>query len=183
VSDINGCIGVSIIAISISTVLPGYNFTYTVGINGAVTFSATAFPWLSYSWNFTAPNQSTLANTTFVFPDTTQNYNVCLNFTENTCIYTICHQIIFNSAIGIKENRTDDLIKIYPNPVNDFLIIEPNKFTGTINIYNAKGNAVLEDKLDGKEKRLNLTNLSNGLYFIRLANGEKILFSKKIIKE
>lgn len=75
-------------------------------------------------------------------------------------------------------------MKIYPNPGSDsctleFLSIEQN---AEFVLYNSTGELIKDEKLATQrfqlnQKQLDLTGLSNGIYFcgIQLATGERIL--------
>jgi uncharacterized delta-60 repeat protein len=69
---------------------------------------------------------------------------------------------------------------IYPNPVQDVLHLQANNFTSikAVKIYDLQGKVVLEDTND----TINVSNLSNGLYIIKVTTKEGE-FTKKFIKE
>ena len=84
-------------------------------------------------------------------------------------------------AVGIKNKTVTNKIKIYPVPSSDFINIETNiKLDNTINIYNILGNLVIVkniDKLNNNVYRLNIKDLKQGIYFIKVNNK-----TKKIIR-
>lgn len=56
--------------------------------------------------------------------------------------------------------------KLYPNPVSDVLKIETNAMVYTVEIYNTQGLLVLMEI--GNPKRINVSNLPQGTYFLKL---------------
>lgn len=88
--------------------------------------------------------------------------------------------ILEKFSTDINTLRTDELI-VYPNPVNDLLNIKTNQ----INlleyfIYNSIGELVVTGKI--KENKINIDELKNGVYLLRLMNINNEFLSKKIIK-
>lgn len=74
--------------------------------------------------------------------------------------------------------------KIYPNPVVDFLTIEnPNLKINEILVVDMQGKLILQQPISSSQKKLDLKNLSKGMYIIQLKSNDKILHSEKIIKK
>ena len=76
-------------------------------------------------------------------------------------------------------------IKVYPNPVNDVISISfNNAFEGIVKITDVLGQDVYSTNISadgGSVKKINVNNLSNGVYFITLEGNGK-LYRTKIIK-
>ncbi len=85
------------------------------------------------------------------------------------------------TILGVEENQIDT-IKIYPNPTEGLLYIDANNTESIVSatIFDILGKKVLQ--LDGNTEQVDISNLQNGMYFLRIANmsGEVV---KKIIKE
>ena len=84
---------------------------------------------------------------------------------------------------GIHETKAGNLIKFYPNPVSNELIIEisGNKELTNFEIYNSIGQVVYTGNLLEKTT-VKTDSFAAGVYIIKLANGKTFEF-KKIIKE
>ena len=83
------------------------------------------------------------------------------------------------NAVSSYENFPD--FKVYPNPANDFLIIENNGITiSNIDIYDIYGRLVL--KPESPFENINLTSLSNGTYYIRIKSINNNFTVLKFIK-
>lgn len=80
------------------------------------------------------------------------------------------------------DNATD--ISIYPNPTNGIINIETTFLDKNlkIEVYNNLSELLFEQKSVGKTNQINLSNLSNGIYFIKLISDEKVLKTQKIIR-
>lgn len=89
-----------------------------------------------------------------------------------------------NKTSGIKEYISSSLIKIYPNPTKDVLNIRldsSNEKEITINIENVLGQTIEQLQLNGKTTTLNISDLSNGVYFVRFIKNNKAIVVKKIV--
>jgi len=87
----------------------------------------------------------------------------------------------------IRPKPVYDLIKIYPNPVSDYLTIELP--TGSkkvqINIYNMLGEVVLSktsEEIQNDKVELSVKYLARALYSVRI-NADAELFTRKFLKE
>ncbi|MBK8369471.1 MAG: T9SS type A sorting domain-containing protein [Bacteroidetes bacterium] len=62
-------------------------------------------------------------------------------------------------------------MSIYPNPANDFMtvsLVDGSTEATTIYIMNALGEIVLTEKATSSNTTLNINNLTNGIYFIKV---------------
>ncbi len=80
------------------------------------------------------------------------------------------------------QNETTKL-KVYPNPVSSLLYVEiPSQYdTANVKLYDILGKKVLEKTVSSTQNKINVSNLSKGVYLAKIeANGLSI--TKKIIK-
>jgi hypothetical protein len=74
-----------------------------------------------------------------------------------------------NSPLGANEPWHDASLQIFPNPVFDILNIKSDQPLGVIRVSDALGRQVLQtDKAEEQTAILNLKNLPNGLYFLKI---------------
>jgi hypothetical protein len=75
---------------------------------------------------------------------------------------------------------------LYPNPVTDHLIIENNNLIGIIKIevINARGNKEFIQNINSAQQVITIPmqQLRTGIYFIQITNKDKIVITKKIMK-
>lgn len=86
------------------------------------------------------------------------------------------HLIITNTD----EFDNDNIINVYPNPANDFVNLNCNisdYSTCNISIYNLQGSLIKTEKLKDYHHQINVSDLSNGVYYLQITFEE---FSKTI---
>ena len=71
-------------------------------------------------------------------------------------------------ALSIGDNAFELDVTIYPNPTDNYLFIEGNKNPISISIYNLLGAEVISKSNTDK---INVSELSNGVYVIRISDG------------
>jgi hypothetical protein len=160
-----------VLTTSTSNTLLCSGHTSTLSVSGA-----NSYTWISNS------NTSTIA----ISPTVTTTYTVegidvngCMNsstITQSVSLCTNLSNVTFNNLT----------INIYPNPVDDFLNIdfkEINNNVITIQLVNTLGQVLIEEKTKNESVTLNLTNIVNGIYFIKVMENEKVLAFKKIVKQ
>ena len=88
-----------------------------------------------------------------------------------------------SQALSINYLNNLSHISLYPNPVENLLIIQSN--TGSINkieIFNIEGQRILEYSSDRQRIEIDLMKIPSGLYFAKISSGNDII-AKKIIKK
>lgn len=80
---------------------------------------------------------------------------------------------------GINENKQGaNKIYLYPNPVTDFLTVETESKIRNVTFYNVIGQRVLESV----NPKINVSQLSPGVYFIHLQLANNQFLTRKMIK-
>jgi len=74
-------------------------------------------------------------------------------------------------------------IKIYPNPASDHLTIETSSTmeNGILDIYNIKGQKVVEHLINDSYTEINTSNLANGIYIVKVSNSDNQIEERKIM--
>lgn len=95
------------------------------------------------------------------------------------------HNQLNLEALSIEDNEITTSLKIYPNPASDYLVI--SKLTldeVSVNIYNELGQSLIKYSTSLKESRIDLRQLSTGVYIVNINNNDtKKSNSYKIIKK
>ncbi len=140
--------------------------------------STDAISWL---WEFDDETSSTEQNPSHEYEDG-GNYSVTLTVTSsNGCKDVITEEI--GIITGLEVNFVNGL-KIYPNPVKEDKLLVSVPYTSTeeleVSILNNQGQRVKTKKLSGGEGEVGVSDLSNGIYYVRLKSGSAN-YTKKII--
>ena len=112
-------------------------------------------------------------------------------------------QVLYTTSVGSNGNTvakgvqqpyeisiTNDFditidIKIYPNPTLDDIIIETDNSSllkQSYIIYDVQGKLISKNEMPSSKTIINMSNFSNGVYFIEVSDTEKKLKVFKIIK-
>jgi N-acetylneuraminic acid mutarotase len=85
--------------------------------------------------------------------------------------------------VGIEEHQKENKFSVYPNPIKDFIYInstENNNYK--IEIINLSGQIILEKEMIGAGA-LDLSEIKNGMYFLKIISENHYTEIKKIIRE
>ena len=96
----------------------------------------------------------------------TMNSNISLN-------------AVFSATANINDEKFDNLVSVFPNPVNDILYLKIERSEiKTIEIYNLLGKKVKSIK----SKVINVKNLPNGIYIVKIISINDEISTKKVVK-
>lgn len=112
-------------------------------------------------------------DTEYCFYVTSLNGNVESNKSEVVCIKTL----------GESVTELNSSLRIYPNPVNDKLIIETTENVESISIYTITGVKVYNQQpTANSQQQIDVTGFNAGVYFVkvRTENGEMV---KRFVKK
>jgi hypothetical protein len=83
---------------------------------------------------------------------------------------------------GAEEMNADPLFTIFPNPASEQVFVDYEKDKYMIEISDAAGKIVLTQKAETSHQLIDLWKLSNGVYFIRVVDGERAMV-RRVVKE
>ncbi|MFW5725853.1 MAG: endo-1,4-beta-xylanase, partial [Bacteroidota bacterium] len=72
-------------------------------------------------------------------------------------------------------------LKVYPNPAVDQVSIAFDSAPFSIHVYNSSGNMVYTAKSFAETTHIDLSNLSKGVYFVRLTDAQNTMYVEKLI--
>ena len=84
-------------------------------------------------------------------------------------------------SLGVEDKAVLNF-RVYPNPFNDELNIN-SKTEGTVQVYNLIGKEVFSRRVHSLNTKLDLSNLSSGLYVIKLESDEGAIYTQKLVKQ
>lgn len=101
---------------------------------------------------------------------------------RNTVNPTIGADEISVGTLGTNNFALSEKIRFYPNPVKSILNIENDSPISKVEVFNLTGQVVLNQTVNTKSAQINLSNLSSGIYLVRISYKNNIE-TFKIIKD
>ena len=110
--------------------------------------------------------------------DDVRIYNQVLTPAQITSLYNE------TPATSVENNSFEEHFNIYPNPAKESLSINTSFNYKTIEIYNVLGESIYKDESDffNSDFEININNITKGIYFLKLTDGEKTLI-ERFVKE
>jgi hypothetical protein len=141
--------------------------------------------WTLVSGNYTAAGGEsflTIGN----FKDNANSDTLQITFGTLAACYVHIDDVSLTPCTGIEEQNENDLIKIYPNPVGEELLVAGLKFlfekNTTLKIYDVLGKQVQPETKNLKAgTKINVSALKKGIHCLEINNGKNI-FRKKFLK-
>jgi uncharacterized repeat protein (TIGR03803 family) len=89
------------------------------------------------------------------------------------------------ASVGIQENSFGSNVLISPNPTNGLLNISFNTLPQNtkIELYNNIGALVLTEVMSNRNNTINVSELSSGIYFMKVLEGNNVVAVKKVVRE
>ncbi len=89
---------------------------------------------------------------------------------------------IASNALTLTENDSESQLVIYPNPTSDFISISSDNQLSKIEVLDLEGRIILSIEKVAKVISVDLSQCSNGIYFLKIIENNKSI-SRKIIKK
>lgn len=124
------------------------------------------------------------------YPDlagTACNYvNNGVSLSGKTCKYGLpvfTHE--YSKSASVNELKHDDVIEMYPAPVSDelFISIKGQIADGSCRILDITGKQLAFFRITDSNFKINISQLENGIYFLQLTNGDRIVNRKFIVQK
>lgn len=88
-------------------------------------------------------------------------------------------------TLATNENAAQSNISVYPNPVKDFLTVDFNSEkldNSSYQLFDATGKVINKGNLKSVKSQISASDLSTGMYILRITNAGKLVKTFKIIK-
>jgi len=83
------------------------------------------------------------------------------------------------NCTGIND-RSIELMTIYPNPVSDVICLKNIKVKSVAEIFNLSGQLMMICRVDEGDSEINIDELPQGIYTIRLSDSKEVRIAKLI---
>ncbi len=103
-----------------------------------------------------------------------------------TAVTRVKETWVLDILAGFRENENKATFSIFPNPCADVLIVNYsyNNTNCKVELVDLLGQIVFETNFDSFiDKKINISHLEKGIYFLRFFSEEKLIETKKILKE
>ncbi len=185
-TDANNCSDQSTVGVVVSPAASVDTFNYTQGTGAD-----------SNKISFTAVNVTNADSTIWIFGDgntdntnnpspshtyaSSGNYTVMLIVKNDCGSDTVTRQVMVN-PLGIGGLSLQNLLSIYPNPANNTLYVEnkSNVVLSSIVIKDMTGKTVLNINPNNKKQTVDVSKLSNGVYYLYSETSDGLKGSQKI---
>lgn len=126
----------------------------------------------SYSWS-----SGQTGNSITVSPTQTTTYKVTVTA---PCASNASITVVVDPCLGVDEQDQDDLLVLYPNPTNGWMIIEGENLVNyqNIELRDVTGRLILVQSVQDSKINLDLTQVANGNYIIQVLGSEKTITRK-----
>lgn len=134
----------------------------------------------TYYWSTGVTTNST------VLTANTNTTIVAVVTASNGCIGTNYNSIYFSPCVGIEEiNSIESFITVYPNPLHDFFYLKLANPVNelTFELINTNGQRISNVILNDNKFYFDMSDLSQGLYLIKIYVQGNFIGTKKIIKQ
>jgi hypothetical protein len=123
-------------------------------------------------------------NMVVVNVDSTKNISydlICLNDSILHCFGELTDYDIISTVN--RKNINTRAMSIYPNPATTHVTIETGVGNeSTIQMYNMRGQLIVEEQSEGYKHTINLLKLKRGLYILKVTNNSSFSTRKLIVK-
>ncbi|HET8839386.1 MAG TPA: PKD domain-containing protein [Flavobacteriaceae bacterium] len=160
---------------------PVADFTYQVSGDYEISFTNVSTNATNFYWEFGDGNTSTSENPIHVYPGP-GSYTTSL-MSDKCGVSDTIFETIDLAPLGISKVANSDIFSLYPNPATTTLTLTQNTSEKILYIItNLKGQAIQSGWFAQQEKQISTASFSDGIYFIQLFNGKKLLNQQKFIK-
>ena len=133
--------------------------------------------WVEVSKNF---NRNSASNTSLTNGDRIQIKLQSAKINGSQALLYI-DDIVFNNSTASVGDADLFKFKIYPNPVRDSIKISSQE-NGELAIYNLSGQEVRSIDKTSDEIEINVSDISSGIYVVKLTSGNRVATKKVIIE-
>lgn len=103
-----------------------------------------------------------------------------VSFLLNDTIWQKMNRLVCNPASANTFNQ-ENKITIYPNPVNENILIKYENQSFYVELFDIIGNIVASKSDCFHIENLNTRDYKNGIYFLRISNDKKVISHQKIV--
>lgn len=172
----NGCTATLVVTHSVNPIpvvsVSQASATICQGASAVLTASgATTYSWSNGNQTTAQVTVTPAGTTVYTVTGTSLGCSATATITQNV---SVCN--------GIQDNSLAQDVAVYPNPFrNELNLHNGSDAEVQVTVTDALGKVVLNATIPGGTQSLNTSELNNGLYIVRISNGDKSI-SRKLVK-
>ncbi len=85
-------------------------------------------------------------------------------------------------ATGVEEEFDASQVSVYPNPATNYVVCSGVPSGSEVSIISMSGVEMIRTQIYGTSETVNVANLANGLYIVRIYSEEGIIYTGKLVK-
>jgi len=106
------------------------------------------------------------------------------NFDGNYASNGLSKIASFKASTGVGSiSDVSEMIRVFPNPANDFINISSDQNLRKIKMFNNTGQVVIDLVATGNDFRMDVSKYVKGLYFIQIETSDGYITTKRIVIE
>lgn len=174
-TDANGCIDKDTLTLALLA-------APSINLGADMTVCSNHFPvnlngpggYAGYSWSNGATTQNTTGSQAVSYILTVTNNNGCMD--KDTVV------IVSDPCLGLAENTVFEY-NMYPNPASNSVYVETNVTNSEAVIYAINGQVLFTQQNISAAFTLNLTDLADGMYWLKVISSEGTATKQLLIKK
>jgi hypothetical protein len=135
---------------------------------------------VTYEWYFNG-NLYSSGPLPYVIANQSGNYSVILIDSDGCERESTIYPVITSGIVSIGNES----VRVYPNPAKNDLTVQLISSDAEAQIYisDVTGKIVLHQAIGNGNTRVPLSELSNGIYFIRIATSNTAIYQKVVVEK
>ena len=149
------------------------NHILTSADNNVTILAKGGVPPYTYALDYSDGVSNTFENVSLGFHNFTTTDN-------NGCFFNTFVNVPI--TLGVEDFDTNNVLKYYPNPVKDRLIISNSNNIDEVAVFSLKGEMIFAKSINKINSEIDMSNLLSGAYLLKIKSG-KSYKTVKILKE
>ncbi|MBO4646355.1 MAG: DUF2436 domain-containing protein [Bacteroidales bacterium] len=159
-----------------------YNLVIYISTDGGNTFASTPLYDMRNDQNNFSDWSITTSNAIDLTPYAAENnVQIMFQYIGTYGAEMWIDNVTIEDHNGITEESTENTVRVFPNPATNMINVEAQGFE-TYQLVNMLGQTVASNNLVNGTAHINVSKLTNGVYFVRLINGTSVE-TVKIVKK
>lgn len=86
-----------------------------------------------------------------------------------------------SGKVSLKDVVDFTAVSVYPNPTSDVVVVNSKNTIKRVELYNTLGQVVLSQEANANNITLDVTNLTQGNYFVKVTTSDDVMTTQKVV--